>query len=125
MTEAIFVMVSCREDEAQSIAQPLIEEKLAACVSIIPAIKSMYIWQGKFCQEQESLLLIKTNRASLSDLEKRIKALHSYTVPEILALPIDQGHKPYLEWLDEATAKRSAARSRAECSVETRREAEG
>jgi periplasmic divalent cation tolerance protein len=106
VTDAILVIVSCREDEAQSIAQPLIEEKLAACISIIPAVKSMYVWQGKFCQEQESLLLIKTSRAYWADLEKRIKVLHSYTVPEILAIPIEAGHKPYLDWIQQMVGKK-------------------
>jgi periplasmic divalent cation tolerance protein len=107
MTEAILVIVSCREDEAQSIAQPLVEEKLAACVSIIPAVKSMYVWQNKFCQEQESLLLIKTSRACWLDLEKRIKVLHNYKIPEILAIPIEAGNKEYLDWLEGNIAKRS------------------
>ena len=103
MTDAILVIVSCREDEAQSIAKPLIEEKLAACVSMIPAVKSMYEWKGEFCEEQESLLLIKTSSDCWQHLEKRIKSLHSYTVPEILAIPIESGHEPYLQWLIKAT----------------------
>lgn len=106
MTDAILVIVSCREDEAQSIAKPLIEEKLAACVSMIPAVKSMYEWDGKFCQEQESLLLIKTSRDCWSILEKRIKTLHSYTVPEILAIPVEGGYKPYLDWINEVVGKK-------------------
>ncbi len=101
MADEILVIVSCKEIEAQSIAKPLIEEKLAACISIVPAVKSMYIWQDKFCEETESLLLIKTNRACWSDLEKRIKIIHSYEVPEIIAIPIQLGHKPYLDWLNQ------------------------
>jgi periplasmic divalent cation tolerance protein len=103
VTDAIIVIVSCRSEESQSIAKTLVEEKLAACVSIVPAIKSIYIWQGDICHEQESLLLIKTGRNRWMDLEKRIKALHSYTVPEIIALPVEAGHEPYLKWLYESS----------------------
>jgi periplasmic divalent cation tolerance protein len=117
VTDAILVIVSCREDEAQSIAQSLVEEKLAACVSILPAVKSIYIWQEQICHEQESLLLIKTSRASWVSLEKRIKELHSYTVPEILALPIEAGHQPYIQWLLESSATK---RGEEPCAVERR-----
>jgi len=103
VTDAIVVIVSCREEESQSIAKTLVGEKLAACVSIIPSVKSIYVWQGDICHEQESLLLIKTSRACWSDLEKRIQGLHSYTVPEIIALPIEAGHSPYLQWLYESS----------------------
>lgn len=104
MLDEILVIVSCPQEESESIARPLIEDKLAACVSIVPAVKSMYVWQEKFCQQTESLLLIKTNQASWTALEKRIKDMHSYEVPEIIAIPIQLGHKPYLDWLNETLA---------------------
>ena len=115
MTEAILVIVSCREDEAQSIAKPLVQEGLAACVSIVPLIQSLYVWEGEFCQEQESLLLIKTSQKSWPALEKRIKALHSYTVPEILAINIESGHGPYLKWLEKASETKRGGEP---CAVE-------
>lgn len=105
MAGEIVVFVSCPESMAESIAKPLIEEKIAACVSILPAAKSIYMWEGELCQEKESLLLIKTNRFRFDALEKRIQELHTYEVPEIIALPIEKGHAPYLAWLNNNLAE--------------------
>jgi periplasmic divalent cation tolerance protein len=105
MAGEIVVFVSCPESIAESIAKPLIEEKLAACVSILPAAKSIYMWQGKLCQEKECLLFIKTNRARFNTLEKRIKELHTYEVPEIIALSIEKGYAPYLAWLNNSVSE--------------------
>lgn len=90
-------------EEATKIAELLIDEKLAACVQLMP-IESFYVWQGKTQNEAELLLLVKTRRALFEQAIARIKAVHSYTVPEIVALPFAAGFAGYLNWIDEVTA---------------------
>ncbi len=95
------VLVSAPSKEvAMAIASGLIQEKLAACVSLLP-IESIYTWQDQVHQEQEWQLLIKTNLTQYSALEARVKAVHPYEVPEIIAIPILQGFPPYLQWIGE------------------------
>jgi len=89
--------------EAQNIAHVLIEERLAACVNIIPSVTSVYRWQDQVQDDQEVLLIIKTAAKMLEKLAARVKQLHSYQVPEIIALPIVAGAQDYLHWLDEQT----------------------
>ena len=91
--------------EAQSIARLLIEEKLAACVQLLP-IESFYFWQGKTQNEAEVLLLIKTRTALFESAIARIKEIHSYTVPEIVAMPFAAGFAGYLNWIDDVTGGR-------------------
>ena len=90
-------------EEAQSIARLLIEEKLAACVQLLP-IESFYFWQGKTQNEAEVLLLIKTRTALFEHAVARIKDVHSYTVPQIVALPFSAGFQGYFDWIGEVTA---------------------
>src|SRR5437016_4163272 len=100
MTQAIVVYVTADSRKtADKIAQALVQEKLAACVSIVPEIYSRYWWQGHIANEKELLLVIKTDAARYKTLEKRVRKLHSYTVPEILALPVIKGNPAYLRWL--------------------------
>ena len=89
-------------EEAQNIARLLIEEKLAACVQLLP-IESFYFWQGKTQNEAEVLLLIKTRTALFENAIARIKEVHSYTVPEIVAVPFAAGFAGYLSWIGEVT----------------------
>lgn len=89
---------------AAAIAQALIQDKLAACVNILP-VESLYIWQGQVQQEQEYQLLIKTHLVHYQALETRIRELHSYEVPEIIAVPILQGSAAYLHWIGETTGQ--------------------
>ena len=86
--------------EAEAIATSLVQSQLAACVSLLP-IHSIYTWQGELHQEQEWQLLIKTDLAQFDTLEAKIRELHSYEVPEIIALPIVSGSQPYLQWISE------------------------
>ncbi len=86
------------ETEAKAIAQTLVQEKLAACVNLFP-VQSIYIWQAQLQQEPEWQLLIKTTLACFPTLKDRIAELHSYDLPEIIALPIQLGSEGYLEWL--------------------------
>lgn len=87
--------------EAHEIAGALVQRRLAACVNILPVI-SCYRWKGKVMKEREWLLIIKTDSKIFSKLRRRILALHSYEVPEIVSLKIDRGSKPYLAWMDRA-----------------------
>ena len=83
----------------------LVEDKLVACVNLTDNIRSVYWWQGKVEQAGEVLLILKSKRRLLKRIIKTVKSVHSYTVPEIIALPIIDGHKDYLDWIDESTVK--------------------
>ncbi len=91
------------EEEAVKIAKTLVEEKLAGCVNIIKNIRSIYSWQDKIEDEPEVLMIVKTRSELFEELEKRVKSLHSYTVPEIIGLKIKKGSESYLNWLSEVT----------------------
>ena len=96
--EFLVVYSTAPPEEADALARTLVEERLAACVNIAP-VRSCYIWEGKLNLDPEALLIIKTSRECFEMLRKRIAELHSYAVPEIIALPITEGHQPYLDWL--------------------------
>lgn len=105
MSEPIVVLVTCgSEEEAVKISNALVEERLAACVNLISPIRSIYRWEEKICDEKEWLLIIKTQKKRFQEIETRVKSLHSYSVPEIIALPIIAGSSSYLDWLAEMTA---------------------
>ena len=102
MSQPIVVLVTCgSEEEALKIASALVEEHLAACVNVISPIRSIYRWEGKILDEKEWLLIIKTQSHRFAELEKKVKSLHSYSVPEIVSLPIVEGSSSYLNWLRE------------------------
>lgn len=104
MTEFIVAFVACgSEEEAVKIANALVEERLAACANIVAPIRSIYRWEGKICDEKEWLLLVKTERSRFDGVRQRVKSLHSYSVPEIIALPIVEGSAAYLRWVEEMT----------------------
>jgi periplasmic divalent cation tolerance protein len=106
MTDFQVVLCNCPDIFlAEQLAQHLVEEKLAACVNIIPNVQSFYLWENKLVKDQEITLLIKTTSDCFNELEKAIKKLHTYQTPEIIALPIINGHQPYLNWLTENTRK--------------------
>jgi periplasmic divalent cation tolerance protein len=88
------------QQEAEAIARSLVQSQLAACVSLVP-IHSIYTWQGELHQEQEWQLLIKTDLTQFETLAAKIRELHSYEVPEIVALPIVAGSQPYLQWISD------------------------
>jgi periplasmic divalent cation tolerance protein len=102
MADELVVLVTCSAEEADKLAQVVVEEHLAACVNIIPKIKSVYFFEGKLCKDDETLLIMKTVRHKFSLLETRIRALHSYQVPEIISVAIELGSGAYLEWLNQA-----------------------
>jgi periplasmic divalent cation tolerance protein len=102
ITEEIVILCTCSsEGEAEKIALHLLEQRLAACVNVIPAGRSYYRWQGAIESAVEHLLLIKSSAALFPQVEKAVRSLHSYQVPELLALPIAAGSADYLNWLRE------------------------
>ena len=99
-SEPIVVLITAaHREEAVRLAEMLVGAHLAACVQILPEMESVYRWQGKIERQPEILLIAKTTRAKFHELEREIRALHSYDTPEIVALPIVAGSQPYLDWL--------------------------
>ena len=99
-SDAIVILVTTGSTaEARRIAIALVEQRLAACVQILSEMLSVYRWQDAVRHDPEYLLLIKTTAAHFAEIETEVRALHSYTTPEIIALPIMRGSQPYLEWL--------------------------
>ena len=103
MQQHVVCFVTISPAEAKKMAQALVEGKLAACVNIIPAVQSIYSWQGKICDDKESLLVIKTHAERFEALRDKIVELHSYDVAEVIAMPIVGGNPPYLRWVTENT----------------------
>lgn len=104
LTDKMVVLVTCSSaKEARRLARAVVEARLAACVNILPGdVTSIYRWKGKVESARERLLLIKTSRARLAKLRAIVKRLHSYEVPEFIALPIESGSPKYLAWLEES-----------------------
>ena len=101
MSDAIVVfMTAANGEEATRLADMLVGAHLAACVQILPEMESVYRWQGKIERQAEVLLLAKTTKDKFDDLEREVRALHSYETPEIIAVPVAFGSAPYLEWLE-------------------------
>lgn len=104
MNDTILVYVTAPDEtEASKIARNLVEFKLAACVNIIPGVNSIYSWQGKICQDQEHLLVIKTQTGNFEAIRSRVKTLHSYDCPEIISVDIKDCDADYHKWLIEST----------------------
>src|SRR5262245_33743190 len=105
--DAIVVfMTAANGEEAARLADMLVGAHLAACVQILPEMESVYRWQGKIERQAETLILAKTTKAKFGELEREVRALHSYDTPEIVAVPIVAGSAPYLEWLSKAADSR-------------------
>jgi periplasmic divalent cation tolerance protein len=99
-SEAIVVLITtANTEEASRLAEMLVGQSLAACVQILPEMESVYRWQGKIERRKEILVIAKTIRSKFAELEKEVRAIHSYETPEIVALPLIAGSLPYLEWL--------------------------
>ena len=110
MDQALLVLTNAPDLEcAQLIARTLVEARLAACVNLLPAVRSIYRWQGQIEEATEIALLIKTTSQQVDSLQRAIVKLHPYDVPEIIATPIVAGYAPYLQWIATETAKDSHA----------------
>jgi periplasmic divalent cation tolerance protein len=99
----VTVFVTSPPEKAAEMAGVLVQDRLAACVNIIPAVRSIYSWKGEVCDEGEALMVIKTRADLIDPLRERVVELHPYDVPEVIAIPIVSGHAPYLKWIDEST----------------------
>ncbi len=104
MNDIVVFITAPNEDEAAKISKALVEARLAGCVNIIKNIRSIYSWQGKIEDEKEVLMIVKTQKPLFDSLMKKVEELHSYKVPEIIALPIVDGSVEYLKWLREVTS---------------------
>jgi periplasmic divalent cation tolerance protein len=98
----VVLTTSGSPDEARKLAHALVERRLAACVNIIPRISSVYRWQGKVEEAEEFLLLIKTTEAAFEQVRQTIRELHSYELPECIALPVEDGSLEYLKWIEDS-----------------------
>ncbi|HIE54282.1 MAG TPA: divalent-cation tolerance protein CutA [Chromatiaceae bacterium] len=96
----IVVLSTCPQERAKEIAEALVEKGVAACVNVTPSIQSVYRWQGKLQWDEEALLVIKSNRNAWTSLERALRQLHPYEVPEIVALPVEQVSNNYLNWVE-------------------------
>ncbi len=102
MTDKRIVLTTCgSEEEAEKIAQYLVENRLAACVNVLPQMKSIYRWQGKVDSAPERLLIVKTRVDRLAQIQDAFRNLHSYGLPEFISVAIDDGGTPYLDWIDD------------------------
>ncbi|HZZ86590.1 MAG TPA: divalent-cation tolerance protein CutA [Anaeromyxobacteraceae bacterium] len=105
MTDALAVLVTAPTfDKAAELARTVVEERLAACGNVLPGVRSIYRWEGKVVDEPEVLLVLKTSRELFPRLRDRLLALHPYDVPEVLALPVEEGSAAYLRWIEESLA---------------------
>lgn len=105
MSERVVVLSTVAHAEhAERIAHALVERRLAACVNVVPGVVSVYRWKGAVERDEERLLVIKTRAARLPALREALVALHPYELPELVALPIEAGHEPYLAWIDDSVS---------------------
>ena len=101
MTDKVVVLVNCSSlEEASRIGRQLVAKRLAACVNLVPGVRSWYWWEGKVVEDNEVMIMIKTSRERLAELEKEVVRLHSYAVPEVIALRVVDGSRNYLNWIE-------------------------
>ena len=103
MTDKIVVMITAGSvRECKKIARHLLDKRLIACANVVPAVQSLYRWKGKLADEKECLMLLKSSRELFPVLQSEVEKLHSYSVPEVIALPIIDGAPNYLNWIGES-----------------------
>jgi len=96
-------------EDAERLARALVERRLAACVNVVPGLTSIYRWEGQVRKDEERLLVIKTRAELFEDLRTVLVELHPYELPEVIALPVADGHGPYLSWVDESLSRSGSA----------------
>ena len=101
--DVLVVLVTCPPDKAQAIAGALVEERVAACVNVVPSLLSVYRWKGAVHNDSEALLIAKTTKDRFEALKQAVLKHHPYELPEVIAIPVDRGHTPYLEWVIESS----------------------
>jgi periplasmic divalent cation tolerance protein len=101
--DVLVVLVTCPPDKAQAIAGALVEERVAACVNVVPSLSSVYRWNGAVHVDSEALLIVKSTRDRFEALKQAVLRHHPYELPEVIAVPVDRGHTPYLEWVIESS----------------------
>jgi len=105
--DVLVVLCTCPDAAvAKRLAGGLVEGRLAACVNVLPEIRSIYRWQGETCEEAEVLMIIKTTRGAFPELERWLQANHPYDVPEVVALAVDAGSRAYLDWVADGASGR-------------------
>src|SRR5690349_433060 len=103
---AVIVLTTlATEDEAAALVRALLDRRLVACGTVLPGARSLYRWEGRLADEREAVVLLKTRRDRLTELEQAFAELHPYTVPELLALPVEAGLDRYLAWIDAETER--------------------
>ena len=101
----LILITAASEEEATTIGRALVERKLVACANVVPGIRSIFRWEGKVTEEKEVLLLVKSRNESFDEIEKAVKGLHSYEVPEVIGIDIVKGSSNYLNWIIDSTGK--------------------
>ena len=103
--DCIVVLITTgNKEEAEEIGSTLVEQSLAACANILPKVSSIFRWEGKICRESEVMLIVKTTAAKFDRVTEAVKELHSYDLPEIIALSIEKGSEDYLNWVRESVS---------------------
>lgn len=103
MKDPILILVTAAsKEEANFIGKNMVEERLVACVNIVPGVRSLYVWKGKLYDEGEVLLIMKSRQGLFDKIKDRVIELHSYEVPEVIALPVVGGSEDYLKWMEES-----------------------
>ena len=111
MSEFLVVLVTTPDSAtSEKIAEALVSERLAACVNIVPSIQSIYRWEGEINRDPESLMIVKTTRDRYEALENRVRQLHGYSTPEVIAIEIESGSSDYLRWLADSVSTKNDAR---------------
>lgn len=104
MKYTVIFITASHEDEAKKIGKTIVEQKIAACVNIVPRIHSIYWWKGKIDESSETLLIVKTVKDNTDKVIELVKQLHSYEVPEVIAIDIAKGNPSYLSWIKDSVA---------------------
>ncbi|MFQ5779508.1 MAG: divalent-cation tolerance protein CutA [Nitrospiria bacterium] len=103
MSEIVVFITTPTKEEGEKIGRLMVEKRLAACANILSSVTSFFAWEGKICREEESLVILKSRQALFERLSEAVKKHHSYSVPEIIALPLVAGSADYLKWIQDNT----------------------